>query len=103
MCAERAGIQGIRSCETYGTKGAPSDGATATTGKGFELKPLIHPNEIFLDTGFPFEILLDGKPAKGVGLEVFRGGNASEDRKVFADVTTDENGDRKSTRLNSSH
>src|SRR3546814_2934788 len=53
--AERAEIQGITICETYVTKGAPSDGATATTGKGFELKPLIHPNEIFLDTGFPLD------------------------------------------------
>src|SRR3546814_21158498 len=48
--AERAEIQGITICQTYVTKSAPSDGATATTGKGSELKPLIHPDDIFLET-----------------------------------------------------
>ena len=87
--AETTEMQAVVVAETYVTRGAPSDAAVKTTGKGFELKPLIHPNEIFLDTGFPFEILMDGKPAEGVALEVFRGGNAYEDKKVYGEVTTD--------------
>ena len=87
--AETAEMQAVVVAETYVTRGAPSDAAVKTTGKGFELKPLIHPNEIFLDTGFPFEILMDGKPATGVELEVFRGGNAYDDKKVYGEVTTD--------------
>ena len=74
------------------TRGAPSDAAVKTIGKGFELKPLIHPNEVFLDTGFAFEILMDGKPAQGVELEVFRAGNAYEDKKVYGEVETDGSG-----------
>jgi hypothetical protein len=87
--AEIAEMRAVVVAETYVTRGAPSDAAVKPTGKGFELKPLIHPNEIFLDTGFPFEILMDGKPVEGVALEVFRGGNAYEDKKVYGEVTTD--------------
>jgi uncharacterized GH25 family protein len=78
--------------ETYVTKGAPSDGALRASGKGLELEPVTHPNEIYVDQGFSFVLLVDGKPVGDVGVTVFRGGNAYEDRKIFAEARTGKEG-----------
>jgi len=83
--------QSVTKLETYITKGAPSP--VTTTGKGFELKPVTHPNEIFSDQDFTFALLFNGKPVQELSVDVFRGGNAYDDRKVAAETKTDGKGE----------
>jgi len=78
--------------ETYVTKGAPSKAALAISGQGFEVRPLTHPNEIFIDQGFAFEALADGQPVKEQKFTVFHGGNAYDEKKVYAEIATDAQG-----------
>lgn len=90
--AETAEVDTVLKAETYVTRGAPSPGALAVSGKGFELKPVTHPNEIFLDTGFALEMLADGKPIGDLKLTVYRGGNSYDEKTVFAETKTDARG-----------
>lgn len=90
--AEIVEAQNILKSEAYVTKGAPTSSALQTVGSGLELKPLTHPNEIYLDKGFDFQILLDGKPQTDFRVAVYRGGNSYEDKKVYAEAQTDADG-----------
>jgi len=90
--AETTEVETVLKAETYVTRGAPSSGALAVSGKGFELMPVTHPNEIFLDTGFAFEMLADGKPIADLKLTVYRGGNSYDEKTVFAESKTDAQG-----------
>ena len=49
-------------CGAFVTRGAPTDGASKPTGKGFEFAPVTHPNSIFVGDPFKFGFVLDGKP-----------------------------------------
>lgn len=90
--AEVTEVLSVRRLETYVTKGAPSRGALAVTGQGLEVRPVTHPNEIFIDQGFNFDVLVDGAPVPGLEFTVYRAGNAYEDKKVFAEVKSDARG-----------
>lgn len=85
-------VQNVLKTEAYVSKGAPSQAALQTSGEGLELKPLTHPNEIYLDKGFTFEMLLDGKPQKDFRIAVYRGGNTYEDKKIYAEARTNDEG-----------
>jgi Domain of unknown function (DUF4198) len=85
-------VQSVTRAETYVTKGAPSNGVLKSSGQGFEVKPLTHPNEIYLDRGFSFEVLVDGVLVKGQSFSVYRGGNVYDDKKILAQVKTDSRG-----------
>lgn len=61
--------------ETFVTLGKPTDTAFKTTGSGVELVPVTHPNNLFAGEKATFKILLDGKPASNVEVEVVPGGN----------------------------
>lgn len=63
----------VRRVETFVTSGAPSTGALKTTGKGLELEPITHPNDLVASEKGRFRLLLDGKPAAGVEVEVVLG------------------------------
>jgi hypothetical protein len=84
--------EGVMVVETYVTKGAPSDAALKTTGKGFELKPLTHPNGVYVDQGFGFQLLLDGRPVAGAPIAVYRGGNKYDDKRIAIETRSDAKG-----------
>jgi uncharacterized GH25 family protein len=63
-----------RRVETFVTLGAPSNEALKPTGKGLELEPISHPNDLVAGEPARFRLLLDGKPASGVEVEVVPGG-----------------------------
>ena len=90
--AETLDTRNILRSEAYVTRGAPSDAPLKPAGDGLELKPLTHPNDIYLDKGFGFEMLLDGKPLKDLRVAVYRGGNTYEDKKIVTDMRTDADG-----------
>lgn len=90
--AETIEVQTVLKAESYVTKGAPSAGALKAAGKSFEVQPITHPNEIFLDTGFTFAAMVDGKPLRDLKFTVYRGGNAYDERKVFGEAKTGADG-----------
>lgn len=62
-----------RRVETFVTSGAPSSGALKITGKGLELEPITHPNDLVASEKARFKLLMDGKPAADVEVEVVLG------------------------------
>jgi hypothetical protein len=74
--------------ETYVSKGPPNQGPLKTSGSGFELKPITHPNAVYVDQGFTFQFLIDGAPAPGVGVTIYRAGDVYDDRKITAQMRT---------------
>ncbi|HEY8617280.1 DUF4198 domain-containing protein [Phenylobacterium sp.] len=73
-----------RRLETFVTLGAPSNGALKTTGKGLELEPVSHPNDLVAGEAAKFRLVLDGKPAAGVEVEVVPG--AARYRKAPGEI-----------------
>lgn len=77
-------MEGIGRVETFVTHGAPSN--VALVGKGLELAPITHPNDLVAGEEASFKLLVDGKPAAGLEVELIRGGtryrNAQDEIKV---------------------
>uniref|UniRef100_B0SWQ7 Nickel transport complex, NikM subunit, transmembrane n=1 Tax=Caulobacter sp. (strain K31) TaxID=366602 RepID=B0SWQ7_CAUSK len=76
--ADAADLKTVRSFnrnETFVTRDAPTDTVFKPTGKGLELVPVTHPNDLVAGEAATFKFLLDGKPA--ADLEVtFAPGNS---------------------------
>lgn len=91
--AQKAQTQVIQLAETYLSKNAPSS-VTKPTGKGLELIPITHPNEVFAADGFEFVMQFDGKPIPKLELELYRGAGAYDEAKTqdLGHVYTDEQG-----------
>lgn len=65
--------------DVYVTRGAPTQAPVDVRIGALELKPVIHPNDVYLDTGFSFRVLLNGKPVANQTVEVWREGGAYEE------------------------
>ncbi|WXL25057.1 DUF4198 domain-containing protein [Ectopseudomonas mendocina] len=83
--------------EVFVTSGAPTETALKTTGKGLELAPITHPNDLFEGEAAEFQLLLDGKPAKGVEVSVIPGGNRYRSELGEIKTTSDADGKIKIT------
>lgn len=80
--------------ETFVTKGKPSS-IPAITGKGFEVKLLTHPNELYVGETLKAQVLVEGKPVPNLEVDVFKGAN-SYDRNAKREqphVKTNANGE----------
>lgn len=60
--------------ETFVTNGKPSSTALTATGKGLELAPITHPNDLMAGEKAQFRLVLDGKPVAGVKVTLVAGG-----------------------------
>ncbi|AZP11812.1 DUF4198 domain-containing protein [Undibacterium parvum] len=60
--------------ETFVSNGKPGKKALEVTGKGLELDPITHPNDLMAGEAAQFRLLLDGKPAVAVKVTVIAGG-----------------------------
>jgi uncharacterized GH25 family protein len=78
--------------ETFVTAGAPNDTALKTTGQGLELVPVTHPNDLFAGEPAKFRLLLDGKPAADLDVEIVPGGSRYRDKQNEIAVKTDKEG-----------
>ncbi|ANB17889.1 DUF4198 domain-containing protein [Dokdonella koreensis] len=78
--------------ETFVTLGKPNDVALKATGKGLELVPVTHPNDLFAGEAATFALHIDGKPAAGLEVEIVPGGSRYRDRQDEIKVTTDAQG-----------
>jgi len=65
--------------DVYVTRGAPTKAPVDARIGALELKPTTHPNDVYLDSGFRFHVLLNGKPVANQQVEVWREGGAYED------------------------
>jgi uncharacterized GH25 family protein len=82
--------QNQRRVETFVTRGAPTE--IKTTGQGLELAPVTHPNDLVAGEPAKFRLLLDGKPAAGLEVEVAQGGSRYVPAPVEQKVTTGADG-----------
>jgi uncharacterized GH25 family protein len=78
--------------ETFVTSGKPTEAALKPTGKGLELVPETHPNNLTAGEEASFGLVLDGKPAAGIEVEVVPGGNRYRQKLGDWTVKTDESG-----------
>jgi uncharacterized GH25 family protein len=78
--------------EIFVTQGAPTSTVFKTTGKGLELVPVTHPNDLIAGEAATFQFLLDGKPAAGMFVTVVPGGNRYRDALNQMDLKTDAQG-----------
>jgi uncharacterized GH25 family protein len=81
-----------RRLETFVTAGKPSGEALKPLGKGLELEPVTHPNDLVEKSEATFKLLLDGKPAAGVKVEIVPGGIRYRNQVGDATVTTGADG-----------
>lgn len=79
--------------ETFVTNGAPTEKALETKGRGIELQPITHPNDLYVGDKGKFRLLLDGKPAAGLEVEIIRGESRYRNAPEEIHVKTDANGE----------
>lgn len=82
--------ENLRRMETFVSLGKPS--ALALTGKGLELKPVTHPNDLVASEEATFEFHLDGKPATDLELELVADGIRYRDGVDAMKLKTDAKG-----------
>ena len=77
--------------ETFVTNGAPDSGALKPTGSGLELVPITHPNDLFDSEAATFRLLIDGKPAADLDVEIIPGAMRYRDtpNEIHAKTNTD--------------
>lgn len=73
--------------DVYITKGAPTRAPVDARIGVLELKPETHPSDVYLDTGFRFQVLLNGKPVPGQAVTIWREGGAY-DEPAFSQTLT---------------
>lgn len=78
--------------ESFVTAGKPSDKGLRNTGRGLELAPITHPNDLVAGDTASFRLLLDGKPAANLKVEVVPGGIRYRDKLQEFSATTDADG-----------
>ncbi|AXE64068.1 hypothetical protein HPO_05507 [Hyphomonas polymorpha PS728] len=87
----------VRRIETFVTLGSPTTTVFATEGTGLELKPVTHPNDVFAGEEVTFQLLMDGKPAAGIEVDIIRGSDRYRNSEDGLKLTTDATGTIKFT------
>ncbi|WP_424814589.1 DUF4198 domain-containing protein [Roseococcus sp. YIM B11640] len=82
----------VRRVEFFATRGAPSQRVLQPLNEGLEMVPVTHPNDLVASEPARFRLLLDGRPAAGVEVEVVPGGNRYRDSLNDAKVKTGDDG-----------
>ncbi len=98
--AERipAGATNVRTAEAnnrneiFVTVGEPTTTLFKPTGKGIELVPVTHPNDLIAGEAATFQFLLDGKPAADLPVTVIPGGIRYRDQLGDQHLKTDADG-----------
>ncbi|MBV7486784.1 DUF4198 domain-containing protein [Bordetella sp. BOR01] len=76
--------------ETFVTAGKPS--ALKPVGKGLELVPVTHPNDLYTGETATFQMMLDGKPAADLAMTIVPGGSHYRDKVGEIEVKTGQDG-----------
>lgn len=86
-------IQTASRVETFVTAGKPSHAVLQPTGKGLELVPLTHPNDLVAAEPARFRLVLDGMPVAGLKVAVVPGGKRYRDQLGGVEVLSDAQGE----------
>jgi uncharacterized GH25 family protein len=78
--------------EIFVTAGEPTTTVFKPTGKGLELAPITHPDELVAGETARFRFLVDGRPAAGLKVEVIPGGKRYRDAEGGMTLTTGADG-----------
>jgi len=78
--------------EIFVTTGEPTRTVLKPTGKGLELDPVTHPDELVAGEKAQFRFLVDGKPAAGLKVTVVPGGKRYRDAEGARELTTGADG-----------
>jgi uncharacterized GH25 family protein len=81
-----------RRIETFVTSGAPNQTIFKPTGKGLELVPITHPNDLFSGETAQFQFLIDGKVAVGTKLLIIPGGMRYRNQQDAIELIADAQG-----------
>ncbi|OAX56516.1 DUF4198 domain-containing protein [Xanthomonas graminis] len=84
--------QALGRVETFVTNGAPNQTALTPSGRGLELVPVTHPNDLFAGERATFTLHIDGKPAPGLDVAIVRGGTRYRNAQDELKLTTDAQG-----------
>ncbi|AKK68333.1 DUF4198 domain-containing protein [Xanthomonas translucens] len=84
--------QALGRVETFVTNGAPNQTALTPSGRGLELLPVTHPNDLFAGEQATFTLHIDGKPAPGLDVAIVRGGTRYRNAQDALKLTTDAQG-----------
>jgi uncharacterized GH25 family protein len=79
--------------ELFVTSGAPTTTLFAPVGRGIELQPVTHPNDLVAGEPARFRFLLDGAPAAQLKVLVVPGGIRYRDQLQQMDLVTDSKGE----------
>ncbi len=96
--AHPAGATNVKTAESnnrneiFVTVGEPTTTLFKPTGKGIELVPVTHPNDLIAGEAATFQFLLDGKPAAGLPVTVIPGGIRYRDQLGQMDLKTGADG-----------
>lgn len=82
----------INRAEIFVTAGAPTRDTLEPVGRGLELIPETHPNDLYAGETARFRMLVDGEPAAGIEIEVIPGGVRYRDTPETMTVTTGDDG-----------
>ena len=74
--------------DVYVTRGAPTKAPVDAVIGALQLKPASHPNDVYLDSGFEFHVLLNGKPVANQRVEIWREGGAYEEPAFRKEMTS---------------
>ncbi|MDR6835084.1 MULTISPECIES: DUF4198 domain-containing protein [unclassified Sphingopyxis] len=78
--------------EIFVTVGEPTTTLFKPVGKGIELVPVTHPNDLIAGETATFQFLFDGKPTAGLPVTVIHGGIRYRDELGQMDLTTGPDG-----------
>jgi uncharacterized GH25 family protein len=78
--------------ETFATAGEPTTDVFKPTGKGLEMVPVTHPNDLAVGEPATFQFLLDGKPATNLPVVAIPGGVRYRSALKEIDASTDVQG-----------
>jgi hypothetical protein len=78
--------------EIFVTAGEPTTTVLKPTGKGLELDPVTHPDELVAGEPARFRFLVDGKPASALKVTVVPGGKRYRDAEGARELTTGADG-----------
>ncbi|MGJ3628375.1 DUF4198 domain-containing protein [Sphingomonas sp. MMS24-JH45] len=78
--------------EIFVTAGAPTTTVFKTSGRGLELAPITHPDELVAGETARFRFLVDGRPAAGLKVEAIPGGKRYRDAEGTMALTTGADG-----------
>lgn len=79
--------------EVFVTSGAPTSTLFKPTGKGLELEPVTHPNDLVVGEDATFRFLIDGTPAANLEVDVIPGGLQRSDQPTDQTLATDAKGE----------